>query len=178
MKFFAVCLTAAMLLQATSAFSQQQALVVPSQNKEMGTLPPMDTVDALAQSLFTALQNNDTKNSHSLFFPEAEFAVLKDIKDPLAYYKQLLDEYDRDINKQHTQLQIYKDLKYVSWKKGGCKWKAVGSEYNKIAYWSCYRNRIIAETAGQKIEIDIRTLINWGDKWFITHLGRDIKKAK
>jgi hypothetical protein len=69
-------------------------------------------------------------------------------------------------------------LKYVSFKRGGCKWKAIGTEYNKIAYWSCYRNRMIALADGKKIDLDLRTLINWGDKWYITHLGREIKTSK
>jgi hypothetical protein len=173
--FVAVYLAAFLSMQVNSAFSQVDALVVPTQNKDMGTIPPFDNAETLAQSLFTALQNNDTVTARNLFFPEAEFIALKDIKDPKGYYKQLLDELDRDVSKQHTQLKTYKDLKYVSVKRGGCKWKAIGSEYNKIAYWSCYRNRIIATADNKQIQLDLKTLINWGDKWYITHLGREIK---
>jgi hypothetical protein len=178
--FLTACFFSLVLVQPGLVLAKESAVgvAVPDQNKEQGTIPAMDSVDALAQSLFTALQINDTSSARTLFFPEAEFVALKDIKDPLTYHKQLLSELDRDVNKLHTQLSAFKDLKYLSWKRGGCKWKAVGTEYNKIAYWSCYRNRIIAESSGGKIEIDLKTLINWGDKWFITHLGKDVKKVK
>ena len=175
MNFSAVFLAAALSIHVSSAFAQVDAFVVPSQNKEMGTMPPFDNAETLAHSLFTALQNNDTNTARGLFFPEAEFIALKDIKDAKGYYKQLLDELDRDVSKQHTQLKTYKDLKYVSIKRGGCKWKAIGSEYNKIAYWSCYRNRILATAENKQIQLDLKTLINWGDKWYITHLGREVK---
>ena len=173
--FSAVLLAAFVSVQMTPVFAQDSTIVVPPQNKEMGTMPPMDSADALAQSLFTALQNNDSSTANSLIFPEAEFIALKDIKDAKYYYKRLTLEIIRDFSKQQDQLKTYKDLKYVSFKRGGCKWKAAGSEYNKIAYWSCYRNRILATADGKQIQLDLRTLINWGDKWFITHLGREIK---
>ena len=61
----------------------------------------------------------------------------------------------------------------MKFKKGYCKWKAVNSEYNHIAYWSCYKSQIQVkdEITGNISYIKLKAMINWGQEWKVTHLG-------
>ena len=62
-------------------------------------------------------------------------------------------------------------MTFDTFRLGGCKWKEVNSEANKIPYWSCYGNRFSAKTAaGKKVDFGVRAMINWGKIWYVTHL--------
>lgn len=150
-------------------------LAVPPENLIQNTLPPMDDAVVLAEKILTVLQKKDVTLAKGLFFPEAEFLSLKDIKDPGRYYKELVTSFERDLQKISAKLSDAGELTFSEFKRGSCKWKEIGSQYNTIAYWSCYRSKFFATGAKGKIEIELHTLINWGNKWYVTHLGQTTK---
>ena len=135
------------ILWATSVFGQDSS--IPPENTTMPKRDAIHDFDARAKRLLAAIDANKPDDVKDLFFPSEAFAKLKEMKGAMAYYDKL-----------------------VSWFLRPCAWKKAGSEYNKIPYWSCYRNKIIAKDAKQQeVSINVKTLINWGDEWYVTHFG-------
>ena len=158
------------LMLLWTAVASGQNPPVPPENSAM---PPREAIHDFAlraQRLVSAIDAGKADDVKDLFFPKDAFAILKDIKGAMTYYEQLVGWYGLDIAREH---EAHKGpLTFVSFRTGPCVWKKVGSEYNKIPYWSCYRNKITVKDAGQKeIVIPIKTMINWGSEWYITHMG-------
>lgn len=145
----------------------------PDENKTQNVMPAIDSAAELVQSLLQSLRQDDASSAKVLFFPEKPFLALKDVKNPKAYYDELIKEYESQQRKLRSLVKG-KDVKYLAFKKGHCKWKQVGSEYNHIAYWSCYKNTWQVTVDGKTITLPIRTMINWGPRWYITHLGQPL----
>lgn len=144
----------------------------PSQNQMKGERPSFVDSEDMARRLLVAIEKDDSNSVHDLFFPEDPFLALKDIRDAKAYYRTLIDSFAADIHKQSIKFKSNGVLTFQKFKPGFCKWKDVGSEYNKIPYWSCYRSEIKVLQEGQPKVIPVKVMINWGAKWYITHLGR------
>ena len=145
---------------------------IPFENQKKGERPPLTNTDAMAMRLLTAIEKDDPKSVQDIFFPEGPFLALKDIPDAKQYYKTLTESFSADIHKQSTGLSVQKTFRFQKFRLGFCKWKDVGTEYNKIPYWSCYRSEIIASQGDKKIVIPVKVIINWGQDWYVTHLGR------
>lgn len=142
------------------------AIDIPSENKEK---PKVETIAPFnAAALVSAI--NENKVDETLFFPAAAFQELKAIAKPLDYHKQLLSWYAADVKREHERLK--KPVSLVSFKLGSCKWKEKGKEANAFPYLSCYKSQLKVEDAEKKAQtVELRTLINWGKTWYITHLG-------
>lgn len=151
---------------------------VPKENLQAGTTPDAGSAEALAKSILQAVQSLDLNSYTELYFPEKEFLELKDVPAPKSYFDGLIKEYLQDLKKLNTLVQPLKDVKFKSFSRGYCKWKEIGSEYNKIAYWSCYKNKIIVSSTAGQYSLPIRTLINWGERWYVTHLGHTIERTE
>jgi len=147
-------------------------VVVPRENVTEGKLPSMESAEAMAKELLVAIQADDAASVSQYFFPKAEFTRLKDIPRPWEYHAKLMGWYVDDVSKKHREVKDAGALTYEGFKPGGCKWKAKGTEANRIAYWSCWKAKILARDATNKaVSIEIRAMINWGTTWYVTHLG-------
>jgi hypothetical protein len=150
---------------------------VPAENKEQPQLDALTPFDGRAQQLLKALEAGKPDEVSDLFFPAAPFEILKDIKDPLAYHNQLVKWYRADLQREHDRLKSKGPLTFVKFQTGRCVWKKNRTEGNKIPYWSCYRNKLVAKEQNEKeVVIEVRAIINWGKEWYITHLGPIPKK--
>lgn len=148
-----------------------EEFVIPPENQDEKLKASLDSFDEPAKRLLSALEKGSFADVRDLFFPESPFLQLKAIAKPADYYKQLVSWYEQDFNREQTRFRGRGPLQFKAMKGGSCKWKAPGTEANKIAYWSCYKRKIEL-TAGDKTEVlEIRALINWGRQWYITHLG-------
>jgi len=167
--FFSLGLTA-----ASPTPSPVPAVPVPPENREPHPAKA-DTasLEAVAEKFAAQLlQPENAPVDDAFFFPKAAFIPLKAIPKPDVYFDQLLAEYRMQLGKMRQRLQQMPGLKFEGAKIGFCKWKAVGSEYNHIPYWSCYRSVLNFRTGdGKALAVGVRTWINWGRDWFITHLG-------
>lgn len=133
----------------------------------------MTSAEVGARRLTQAILADRPDDILDLFFPAAPFDALKAIAAPSSYHKQLVAWFVADVHKEHERLKGAVTLTYDGFERGSCKWKEVGSEANKIPYWSCYRNKFYAKTeAGKRVELELRAMINWGDSWYVTHLGK------
>ncbi len=144
---------------------------VPVENQEK---PKLETLSSYNPEPLVKQLNEATgeQDWNSLFFPRSAFDLVKGIKDPGAYHKQLLKWFADDIKREHQRLQAKGPWEADGFKMGYCKWKVKGSEANALPYWSCYKSKLsLKNKSGDKEVVEIRVLINWGKDWFITHLG-------
>jgi len=146
------------------------ATAIPKENLTPGTPPSDSSAVEGAARLLAALQSNDKAQAADFFFPKAAFDLVKDMPVPERYWKKLYRWYGEDIATEHGRFKSG-EWTVESIALGRCKWKAPGTEGNKVAYWSCRGNFVTARSGDRKRRFEIRVLINWGDKWYVTHLG-------
>ncbi len=147
---------------------------IPAENLVKGTLPTMKIAEAsegLAKRLLEAIASDNPESVRDLFFPPEPFDILKDIKRPRDYHTKLVGWFIADIHREHSRLKEDVKIEFDRFTPGSCRWKPIGTEYNKIAYWSCSRNSIFVKAGTEKITIKVVSMINWGKNWYVTHLG-------
>jgi hypothetical protein len=130
----------------------------------------------LSEDMLRILSHGDISTTASLgFFPEGPFIVLKKVPQPKQYYDQLVAEYQHDLDSIRKKIPAGAQLRLEKIIPGSCKWKPIGSEYNNIAYWSCYKTRFRYGDDEHRYELIVKVTINWGDQWYVTHLGRGLR---
>jgi len=143
---------------------------VPLQNREKGVRPGPDSALEGAATLLRAVTENDPALAHGFFFPADAFDLVKDLPVPGRYHRRLLAWYDEDIRAEHRRFRggawQVSEVRF-----GSCKWKEPGSEGNKLPYWSCYKNLVVARDGERTRRLEIHAMINWGERWYVTHLG-------
>jgi hypothetical protein len=146
---------------------------VPSENQIQGKEPPAG-LDTFISKVCSQLVAPPQGKIEDLFFPRDPFIQLKDIPQSGKYFDKLVEEFRADWQRAaKTISDATRGWQCGAVKKGYCKWKAVGSEYNKIPYWSCYRSNItVSDNKGKKETIPLKVIINWGKEWYITHMGK------
>ncbi len=143
---------------------------VPRENQTQIPWSQISSFEEKARALTTALSTGELEKAKALFFPLEAFKRLKAIDRPEQYHKQLTLWYQDDLRREQKGLKA--PLRFAAFQLGSCKWKEKGTEYNHIAYWSCYKSKIkMLDGNKEKVELEIRTLINFGNEWFVTHLG-------
>jgi hypothetical protein len=144
---------------------------IPAENLKK---PPIESIQTYDAAPLVAQLNTPTEEGewNRLFFPADAFQKVKGIKDPDAYHKQLLKWFAADIRREHERLKAKGPWTMVSFKLGSCKWKEKGSEANALPYWSCFKSQLLLKNEkSETTRVELRTLINWGTQWYITHLG-------
>lgn len=176
--YLQICLLTLFLFFSAQLFSETKPSV-PHENQQQGSRPGLISAEMLAKQLIAVLNDVTTPTAKvdACFFPAEPFYLLKDLKNAKSYFQELLAGFKSHITKERERLKDSLPLEFSAFKVGSCKWKAVGSEYNKIPYWSCYRNKILARPVSKdpaaKVpplnEIPLRVMINWGTEWYVTH---------
>ncbi len=144
---------------------------IPQENREKGTMPSLQGAETMLAALTPILEKNDATAAPGLFFPREAFLRLKAMKGASGYYDQLVKWFVADVEREHKKLGGKNGWTFDGFVKGRCVWKEKGSEYNDVAYWSCYRSHFFLKRENERVKIDLKTMINWGDQWYITHLG-------
>lgn len=155
-----------------------ESLEIPAENREKTSPPTLEQITPLVLEIVKDLHSIPATGIDSLFFPEAAFLILKDLPNPKSYFDQLMQTFKSDFSKVREKLKT-RSVSELTLEKiilGSCKWKETASEYNKIPYWSCYRNKITTKNKeGEKAIFEIHTIINWGKNWYVTHLGSRVE---
>lgn len=165
-------LAEAPMLVAIPTLSEPAA---PPQNTDPKAKPGFGTLIKLGESIakdLSRLTANDASEAVDGFFPRAPFLILKKVPKPAEYFEMLMSEYRSQLKRVARDLKLSSPIEYLDFRGGFCKWKPVDSEYNKIAYWSCYNSPLTLKMGEKKAIIKVRTVINWGEDWFVTHLGK------
>lgn len=176
MKARSLPIVLALFAIAASLHAQDRpSIEIPPENDarraEPPPRPPIGETAASAQRLFEAIQRDDPEHARDFFFPREPFSVLKGIASPDRYWNVLWGHYERDIHELHATLpQIAEgtfDRLQMS-RRGG--WVAVREEANALPYWACRHSFVYYRAGEREHRFELRTLINWGPRWYVTHL--------
>jgi len=153
-----------------------------------GNLPQTGTFPSTAspqfqgnmQALFTAVATGDAATAHPAFFPEAAYAQLKSIGDPVVDYQdRLLAEYDLDIAAAHAQLGpgASPTLSGVQVPSQYAHWIPSGTCENGVGYFEVANARMVYTVAGVTHSFGIASLISWRGEWYVVHLGAILRPS-
>lgn len=156
-------------------------LAIPAGNRP-GTEPPRPPPGGVEQEraarLFEAIQHDDPARALDFFFPKEAFHITKAIADPDAYWERLFRRYQQDIHALHEQLRetlgeerlaaaTFDRLDII--RRGG--WVPVREEGNALPYWVSRHSMLHYRTGEQTKRFEVRVLITWDERWYITHLN-------
>jgi hypothetical protein len=154
---------------------------IPSHNAATLSEPPPrpgpGDADERARRLFDAIVHDDPARAADFFFPRDAFLLVKAIPDPGRYHERLRQHYEADIHALHRSLppgeKAFERLEIV--KRGG--WVKVGEEGNRLPYWVSRHSWLHYRVDGKPAKLEVRVMITWDDRWFITHLSEFQPKA-
>lgn len=137
--------------------------------------PPVDSeeLQARARALFDAVVQNNASLGEDLWFPREPFLILKDIKDPGKYWDQLHRAFVKDVEKLHKKRKSWEGAEFVKFEPGSApKWVKPGEEGNKIGYYRTVKGNLVYKAEGKAHKLEVRVMISWQNRWYITHLGK------
>ena len=156
---------------------------IPPQNLASLTVAPPrpgpgDLPQRMERLLEQAIVRNDPTLAHDLYLPREAFRLIKGISDPDALWDRIFRAYDEDIHELHAQLVTEcrgEDLSSVEFSAfrftGRRAWVRLREETNRLPYWAQRHSWIDYRAGGRPRQIEVRTMIAWGDRWYITHLS-------
>lgn len=155
--------------------SAELGIVVPRENDARLTQPsprpPPGDLAVRAARLFEAIVHDTPDLALELFFPRGPFLVLKGIADPGHYHDVLVNHYVRDIHTLHAELPDLSRAHFVGLELSRrATWQAVRSEANALPYWAVRHSLLRYTVDGAERSVEVRALIHWGPRWYITHL--------
>jgi hypothetical protein len=135
-------------------------------------LPAPGDIDGRARALFAAIVSGDPSGAADLFLPRPAFARIKAASNPDAIYDHLFRAYQADIRALHAATPDLAQAQYVrvdfSQRRG---FVVPGQEANRIAYWAQRHNTLIYRVGTEERRIELRVLIAWEGRWYLTHLS-------
>ena len=146
---------------------------IPEHNRASLTEPPPrpgpgDLVTRMP-ILFDAIVRGEPARADELFLSREAFRLVKAVTNPDPLWERLHHAYEADILRLHASLPATASFERFRFtRRRG--WVAVGEEANRLPYWA-QRHSFIDYRAGAAQHIEVRTMITWGDRWFITHLS-------
>ena len=160
------------LTASPMAAAQPSELAIPAENDwrdPPARRPPVGDAAQRAEQLFTAILQDDPSLARDFFFPLEPFLVVKGIADPRRYWEVLLRHYERDIHALHGEIPAGATFdRLVMTRRGG--WVDRREEANAVPYWASRHDWIYYRVDGAERRFELRTLINWGPRWYITHI--------
>lgn len=153
----------------------QREPTVPEHNRaeltEAPPRPPLGDASERAQRLFDAIVHDEPARAEDFFLPQDAFRLIKGISDPDALWTRIHGMYENDI---HT-LHALPDLARASFVRLDLSrrraWVRVREESNRLPYWAQRHNTLVYSVDGAERQIEVRTMIAWDDRWYITHLS-------
>ena len=113
------------------------------------------------------------------FFPVVAYEQVKAIADPAAdWQNRLVAEYRLDIRAAHRLLDgrgRAAKLVRVIVPESESGWISPGVCDNGIGYWHVAGARLVYRVRGQTRSFGIATLISWRGRWYVVHLGGELR---
>ena len=156
---------------------------IPPQNMaSLTTAPPRpglgDVPERMQRLLTQAIVRNEPAIAHDLYLPREAFRLIKGISDPDALWDRIFADYDEDIHELHARLQTecggadLSSVEFTAFRFTGRRaWVRLREETNRLPYWAQRHSWIDYRAGGRPRQIEVRTMIAWGDRWYITHLN-------
>jgi hypothetical protein len=148
---------------------------IPAENERSSSPPrpdPAEPEQERARRLFLAIQRDDPSLAQDFFFPREAFAKVKAIAGADAYWQRLFARYAADIHALHesvTDLDRAEFDRLEIVRRGG--WVVPGEEANALPYWAARHNLLHYRVGDDARTIEVRVVITWGERWYITHLS-------
>ncbi len=173
-------LTAAAVMSFASAAArgdQWPNIPIPANNaaalRSAPTRPAPGDIGDRARHLVDALNGANADGALDFFLPLDPFLAIKDMSGARGYHARLIREYRRDIETYRSQLPRGARVEFVRFEPSrSCTWMAIGREWNRLPYWSCYGSRLVVRANNREHSLRVNVLIHWGDRWYVTHLDR------
>ncbi len=151
------------------------AITVPPENardlRRAVPRPPPGDVETRARRLFEALRTGAVEGAMDFFLPRDPFLAIKDMSGAAGYFNTLTRAYRRDIEAHRRELPGLARATFVRFDLSrACTWMTAGREANRLPYWSCYRSRLVVDVGGREVPLEVRVMIHWGRRWYVTHL--------
>ncbi len=149
--------------------------VIPPQNarslREAPPRPGAGDFEERARTLFDAILANDASAAAAdIFFPADAFNLVKGVSDPARVYRRLMREFGAHVAAGHESIPA--DAEFVRFQMSRrCSWVERRQEANALPYWSCRHNWVHYRVGEREGRFKVRTLITWGERWYVTHLG-------
>ena len=113
---------------------------------------------------------DDPALTTDFFMSREVFRAIKGISDPDGLYDRIVRMFQNDIHTLHGQVPA--DAQFVrfefSTRRG---WVGLREESNRLPYWAQRHNHIVYQSGGAEGRIEVRTMIAWDERWYITHLS-------
>jgi hypothetical protein len=129
--------------------------------------------------LWAAVASGRTTPGLPAFFPLVAYEQVKAIGDPAAdWHGRLVAEYREDIAAAHALLGRggrRAALIRVVVPESESDWIQPGVCDNRIGYWHVAGARLVYRLRGQTRSFGISTLISWRGRWYVVHLGGELR---
>jgi hypothetical protein len=115
------------------------------------------------------------------FFPLVAYEQVKAIADPAAdWHNRLVAEYKQDVLAAHALLgrtARHASLLRVVIPESAADWIDPGVCDNGVGYWHVANSRLVYRAGGQVRSVGISTLISWRGRWYVVHLGGEVRTS-
>jgi hypothetical protein len=115
------------------------------------------------------------------FFPVVAYEQVKAIADPAADWRnRLVAEFRMDVIAAHHLIgSSARDatLVRVIVPEQQAGWIDPGVCYNAVGYWHVANARVVYRSAGQERSFGIASLISWRGRWYVVHLGGEVRSG-
>ncbi|MDQ3031420.1 MAG: hypothetical protein M3Y87_03315 [Myxococcota bacterium] len=177
MRALRLSLSLSLALATTTSVVLAQDVEIPAHNRaELTEAPPRPgrgDVDERARRLLDAIVANDPARAADFFLPREAFRAIKGISDPDALYDRIVRMYADDIAALHASLgpdaARAELVRFEFSRRRG--WVRVREESNRLPYWAQRHNWLVYRVGTEERRIEVRTMIAWDDRWYITHLS-------
>lgn len=152
-----------------------QAPAIPAHNRaDLRTpppRPPAGDVEERLRLLVDAITRDAPEVAHDLFLPRDAFRLIKAVDAPDPLFDRLLGAFDRDV---HALAAAHRGhaLRYEGFRFTTRRaFVGVREEANRLPYWAQRHSWLTVRDDARAHEIEIRTMITWDDRWYVTHLS-------
>ena len=145
------------------------------------TRPPASSAVFRAEmtDLWAAVASGRPDLGMPAFFPVVAYKQVKAIFDPAADWRgRLVPEFRADVIAAHHLLghrASHATLLRVIVPEHEADWIYPGVCDNAVGYWHVAGARLVYRTGGHEESFGIATLISWRGRWYVVHLGGELR---
>lgn len=174
---YAAVLVSALALGAGALAQDAPApAAIPEHNRadltEAPPRPPVGDAAERASRLFDAIVRDEPALAEDFFLPLDAFRLIKAMSDPDTLWNRIHRAYEEDIHELHASLPDLARATFVRLELSRRRsWVVLREETNRLPYWAQRHNRLVYAVDGEERSFEVRTLIAWDDRWYVTHLS-------
>ncbi len=148
---------------------------------QTSTRPPAQSTVFQAEmtDLWAGVVAGRPKLAMPAFFPLVAYEQVKAIADPAAdWQNRLVAEFGADVIAAHDLIgdrARHATLLRVIVPEQQADWISPGVCDNGVGYWHVAGARVVYRVGGRVMSFGIATLISWRGRWYVVHLGGELR---